>query len=186
MRNKILFGLILLALLPGFLATVSCSKENVKSDTPAVMVQEEELAAEKTEQEKAAALEQQRRAKEAAEREFRAARIKFMYEDIYFKSGSYQLSPGARENLKGKAEWLRNHPEISVIIEGHTNQRGAKEYNFALGDRRAGAVKSFLIREGIKRERLNAVSYGNEQPVDKGKTQEARAKNRRVHFVIEE
>ena len=186
MRNKIFFGLILLALLPGFLAMVSCSKEKVKGETPAVTVQEEELAAEKTEQEKAAELEKQRLEKEAAEREFRAARIKFMYEDVFFKPGSYQLSPEARGNLKGKAEWLRNYPEINVIIEGHTNQRGAKEYNFALGDRRAGAVKSFLIREGIQSERLNAVSYGNEQPVDKGKTMEARAKNRRAHFVIEE
>ena len=175
-----------MTLLPGFLAMVSCSKEKVKGETPSVTVQEEELAVEKTEQEKAAELEQQRLAEEAAEREFRAARIKFMYEDIFFKSGSYQLNPAAQDNLKGKAEWLHNHPEVNVIIEGHTNQRGSKEYNFALGDRRAGAVKSFLIREGVKRERLNAVSYGNEQPVDKGKTKEARAKNRRVHFVIEE
>jgi len=186
MRNKILFRLFLLALLPGFLAMVSCSKETVKGDKSAVTVQEEELAVEKTEQEKAAELEKQRLEKEAAEREFRAARIKFMYEDIFFTSGSYKLSLEAQENLKGKAEWLRKYPEIQVVIEGHTNQRGAKEYNFALGDRRAGAVKSFLIREGIKSERLNAVSYGNEQPVDKGKTKEARAKNRRVHFVIEE
>ena len=186
MRNKILFGLFLLFLLPGFLAMVSCSKEKVKGDKSAVVVQEEELAAEKTEQEKAAELEKQRLEKEAAEREFRAARIKFMYEDIFFKSGSYKLSLEAQENLKGKAEWLRNYSEVKIVIEGHTNKRGAKEYNFALGDRRAGAVKSFLIREGIKSERLNAVSYGNEQPVDKGNTKEARAKNRRVHFVIEE
>lgn len=186
MRNKILFKLILLALLPGLGMMVSCSKENVKSEPAVVTVQEEELTAEKTEQEKAAELERQRLEKEAAEHELRAARIKFMYEDIFFKAGSYKLSSAAQENLKGKAEWLRNHVEINVIIEGHTNQRGSKEFNFALGDRRAGAVKSFLIREGIQRERLNAVSYGNEQPVDKGKTKEARAKNRRVHFVIEE
>ena len=186
MRNKILLGFILLVLLPGFLAMASCSKEKVKDDVSTVPVQEEELAAEKTEQEKAAELEKQRLEKEAAEREFRSARIKFMYEDIYFKSGSYKLTHEAQELLKGKAEWLRKYPDINVIIEGHTNRRGSKEYNFALGDRRAGEVKSFLIKEGIDRNRMNAVSYGNEQPVDRGKTKEARAKNRRVHFVIEE
>ena len=186
MRNKILFGLMLLVLLPGFLTMVSCSKETVKDDPPGVAVQEEDLTPEKTEQEKAAELEKQRLEKEAAEREFRAARIKFMYEDIYFKPGSYKLTPEAREILKGKVQWLHRYADVNVIIEGHTNQRGSKEFNFALGDKRAGAVKSFLIREGIRRERLNAVSYGNEQPVDTGKTREARAKNRRVHFVIEE
>ena len=186
MRKKMIFGLTLLALLPGFLAIVSCTKETVKTEQPAVTVEEQEPAAKKIEQEKAAEMERQRLAKEAAERELRAARIKFMYEDIFFEPGSYKLSPKAQENLKGKAAWLRSHPEISVLIEGHTNDRGAKEYNFALGDRRAGEVKSFLIREGVNTQQLSAVSYGNEQPVDKANTPEARSRNRRVHLMIVE
>jgi peptidoglycan-associated lipoprotein len=123
---------------------------------------------------------------EAQEKEFRTARIKFMYEDVHFKKGSYRLQPEARPILKRKAEFLKKYPQVSVIIEGHTDERGTKETNIAFGDRRAGEVKSFLIREGIERSRLIPVSYGKERPIDTGKTEKARAKNRRVHFVIDE
>jgi peptidoglycan-associated lipoprotein len=131
-------------------------------------------------------LEKERQQREALEKEFRAAKIKFVYEDVYFKKGSYHLQPEAREILKRKAAFLKKYPQVSVVIEGHTDERGSKETNIAFGDRRAGAVKSFLIREGIERDRLIPVSYGKERPIDTGKTEKARAKNRRVHFVIEE
>jgi peptidoglycan-associated lipoprotein len=108
-----------------------------------------------------------------------------MYEDVYFQKGGYKLDAEAKRVLIRKAQWLRDHPAVKIIIEGHTNNRGTKEYNFALGDRRAGEVKSFLINEGIARERLIAVSYGNEKQIDSGQTEEARAKNRRVHFDFE-
>jgi len=122
----------------------------------------------------------------AQEEALRAAKIKFMYEDIYFKKGSYRLQPEALSILKRKAEFLKKYPEIAVIIEGHTDERGSREKNIAFGDRRAGAVKSFLIREGIERHRLIPVSFGRERPIDTGKTEKDRAKNRRVHFVIKE
>ena len=73
-----------------------------------------------------------------------------------------------------------------MIVEGHTDEAGSKEYNLALGDRRAGAVKSFLIGQGIQPGRLIAVSYGNELPIDTSGMESARSKNRRVHFVVEE
>ena len=96
------------------------------------------------------------------------------------------MQPEARSILKRKAEFLKKYPQVSVIIEGHTDERGTKETNIAFGDRRAGEVKSFLIREGIERVRLIPVSYGKERPLDTGKTEKARTKNRRVHFVIDE
>jgi peptidoglycan-associated lipoprotein len=131
-------------------------------------------------------LEQERQRKSAQEKEFQAAKIKFMYEDVPFKKGSYRLQPEAVAILKRKAEFLKKYPQVSVIIEGHTDERGSKETNIAFGDRRAGEVKSFLIREGIERSRLIPVSFGKERPIDNGKTEKARAKNRRVHFVVEE
>jgi peptidoglycan-associated lipoprotein len=109
-----------------------------------------------------------------------------MNEDIYFKKGSYRLQPEARAILQRKADFLKEYPQVSVIIEGHTNERGSRETNIAFGDRRAGAVKSFLIKEGIDRSRLIAVSFGKERPVDTGSSENARAKNRRVHFVVQE
>ena len=104
---------------------------------------------------------------------------------MFIKKGSYALSPEAKEILMRKVQWLRDHPYVSTIIEGHTDERGTKEYNIALGDRRAGEAKSFLIKQGIATERLIAVRYGNDKPIDPKSTEEAGKKNRRVHFVIE-
>jgi peptidoglycan-associated lipoprotein len=185
MQNKLRYGLILIAIVPGLLTIPGCSKNTTQTEAPVVQEQEQEMTAEKT----AEALEQERlerEEREAAERKLRAEKIKFMYEDVYFKKGRYSLNPGAQEILRRKAQWLLNNPEITVLLEGHTDERGTKEYNFALGDLRAGAVKSFLIRQGIESPRLIAVSYGNERPIDNSKTETGREKNRRVHFVVEE
>lgn len=112
--------------------------------------------------------------------------IKFMYEDIYFKRGSTTLDQAAKLLLDKKARWLLANPDVKVVIEGHTDYRGSKEYNLALGDRRSGAVKSYLMTKGVARERLIAISYGREKPAVSAKSEKDRAKNRRVHFVIEE
>ena len=176
------YGLILMAIIAGLLTIPSCSKNQVQTEAPVVQEQEQEMTAEKTPEE----LEQERLESEAAERKLRAEKIKFMYEDVYFNKGRYSLSPGAQEILKRKATWLMKNPDLTVLVEGHTDERGSKEYNFALGDLRAGEVKSFLIRQGIESPRLIAVSYGNERPIDTSKTERDREKNRRVHFVVED
>lgn len=178
MQPKSRLFLILLALISVMIFMPACAKMLVSS-APKDQASQEEDAAEK------ARLEEERLKKEAEERELRAAKIKFMYEDVFFKKGSYALTPEAKEILMRKAEWLRNHPDITVIIEGHTDERGSKEYNLAFGDRRAGEVKSFLLKQGIATERLIVISYGKEKPIDPAKTKEAKAKNRRAHFVIE-
>ncbi len=77
------------------------------------------------------------------------------------------------------------HPDITVIIEGHCDERGTNEYNMALGNRRAESVKSFVVDLGIAPERLTTVSYGEERPLDPRHNEEALAKNRRTHFVID-
>ena len=176
------YSLGFMAIVAGLFTILACSNSQVQTEAPVTQEQEQEMAAEKTQAE----LEQERLEREAAESKLRAEKIKFMYEDVYFKKGRYSLSSEAQEILKRKATWLIQNPDLNVIIEGHTNNRGSKEYNFALGDRRAGAVKSFLIRQGVKSPRLIAVSYGNERPIDKSKTEKGREKNRRVHFVVEE
>ena len=176
------YGLFLMAIVAGLITIPSCSKDQVQTEAPVTQEQEQEMTAEKSQEE----LEQERLEREAAESRLRAEKIKFMYEDVYFKKGRYGLSSEAQEILKRKAAWLLNNPDLNVIIEGHTNNRGSKEYNFALGDRRAGAVKSFLIRQGVESPRLIAVSYGNERPIDNSKTEKDKEKNRRVHFVVEE
>ena len=194
MQKTLRSGLILLLMIPSLMTISACSKEGttVKKETKVTIEEADSDLAKAFENESAKELEikeveiKEASRTEAQEKEFRAARIKFMYEDIYFKKGSYRLQPEARSILKRKAEFLKKYPDIAVIIEGHTDERGTRETNIAFGDRRAGAVKSFLIREGIERYRLIPVSFGKERPIDTRKTEKARAKNRRVHFVVKD
>ena len=181
MHQKLRSAIILLAILPILISLPACSKNTTATGKPEVSVQEDTAAKKVREQ-----LERERQEREAKDREFRAQKIKFMYEDILFDKGSYKLLPDAKAILVRKAQWLQKNPNIKVVVEGHTDEAGTKEYNFVLGDQRAGAVKSFLIGQGIQSARLIAVSYGNEQPIDHSRTAEAQTKNRRVHFVVEE
>lgn len=182
MGKKLQFAIIVFALIPFLTSLPACSKKTSSMEEADLVVPEEDQEAKKvTEQ-----LEKERQEREASAREFRAGKIKFMYEDVNFNKGSYELMPEAQKLLVSKAQWLKKNPEVNVIVEGHTDEAGSKEYNFALGDQRAGAVKSFLIGQGIQSSRLIAVSYGNEQPIDTGATETAKAKNRRVHFVVED
>jgi peptidoglycan-associated lipoprotein len=194
MQKTLRAGLILLLIIPSLVTISACSKEGttVKKETRVTIEQADSSLAKGFENENAKESEikeveiKEVPRTETQEKEFRTAKIKFMYEDIYFKKGSYRLQPEARLILKRKAEFLKKYPEIAVVIEGHTDERGNRETNIAFGDRRAGAVKSFLIREGIERYRLIPVSFGKERPIDTRKTEKARAKNRRVHFVVKE
>ena len=113
-------------------------------------------------------------------------RTRFEQQDVYFAFDSAALDQEARDVLRFKAKWLQNNPEASVIVEGHTDERGTGEYNLALGERRALTARDFLVNLGIAPERIRTVSYGEERPADPGHDEEAWARNRRAHFVIEE
>ena len=124
-------------------------------------------------------------AKEEEEQSKVAAARVFINEDIYFDFDSSKLGDTAKELLFQKAKWLRANPKTSVIIEGHCDERGTNAYNIALGDSRAESAKSYLAALGVEADRLSKISYGEERPVDSGSGEEAWAKNRRAHFVIE-
>lgn len=121
-----------------------------------------------------------------ARRQYEIERNRFTYEDIFFNKNQYALDAQARELLNWKAEWLRNHPTVEVIIEGHCAEGGRAENNMALGLRRAGEVKGYLLRKGVARSRLTAISYGSERPIAQGTSEEIQAKNRRVRLMIVE
>lgn len=191
MRKKLWINMLLLLIIPGFLFTVSCAKKTVTADTDVTQpIEDKDLkakeAAEKARQEalaKQRALEEERLKEEAARIE--AARNEFLMEDIYFDFDSFTILPEAQSILSSKAEWLQSNPDISVTIEGHCDERGTIEYNLALGDRRAQSAKDFLINLGIAESRLNPISYGEERPLDPASSEDAWAKNRRAHFVID-
>lgn len=102
----------------------------------------------------------------------------------FFLLDSADLDDTARAVVTANAETLRKYPTWVVTIEGHCDERGTAEYNLALGERRAVAVKTYLVSLGISPDRLRTVSYGKEFPFDPGHTEDAWAKNRRAQFVI--
>ena len=103
---------------------------------------------------------------------------------VFFGTDLYSLDDKARQTLDGQAAWLAAHPSVPVTIEGHCDERGTREYNLALGDRRANAVKDYLEAKGISPSRMTTISYGKERPVALGSNEEAWAQNRRAVTVV--
>jgi len=104
---------------------------------------------------------------------------------IYFDFDTAEIRPEYVPVLRAHAEYLVNSPAARLVIEGHCDERGSREYNIALGERRAGAVQRFLEAEGVSPVQLETVSYGEERPVDLGHNEEAWAKNRRGELVYQ-
>jgi len=103
---------------------------------------------------------------------------------VFFDFDSAALSYDAQVTLSRQAAFLQLNPEAVVVIEGHCDERGTREYNLALGDRRASAARDFLLAKGIDAARIRTVSYGKERPAMLGSNEEAWAKNRRAATVL--
>jgi len=159
-----------------------CSKSAVKQtstgEQPTVQAQ---AAAKPSDQAKRTvpqkSMEEQQSKKEVAESESQ-------FSDIHFDFDKYDLKPGERASLNQIAVWLKKNENYVVRIEGNCDERGAAEYNLALGNRRANAAMNYLVDMGIKKARIKTISYGKEKPLDPGHNEEAWAKNRRDHFVV--
>lgn len=104
---------------------------------------------------------------------------------VFFELDSSVLGADARRTLERQAEWLRLFPEVALVIEGHCDERGTREYNLALGERRANAAREYLISLGVAPSRLRTISYGKERPYALGHNDEAWALNRRAVSVID-
>lgn len=102
---------------------------------------------------------------------------------IYFEFDSSDIQQQFLDVLTAHAEYLVAHPEVSVRLEGHTDERGSREYNIGLGDRRAQSVRRILLFQGVANDQVETVSYGEEQPAATGHNEEAWAQNRRVEIV---
>lgn len=102
---------------------------------------------------------------------------------IYFDYDSDTLRPESRETLQSVADALQSRSDMRLVVEGHADDRGTDEYNVALGERRANAIRDYLVRLGIQSSRLRVISYGEERPAVAGKGESAWEKNRRGEFV---
>ncbi len=105
---------------------------------------------------------------------------------VLFAFDSYSIDAEARRILDGQAEWLARNPNVRVTIEGHADERGTREYNLALGDRRANAARDYLQSRGIAASRMQTLSWGKERPAVEGSNESAYAQNRRAVTVVPE
>ncbi|MBU6373018.1 MAG: peptidoglycan-associated lipoprotein Pal [Alphaproteobacteria bacterium] len=105
-------------------------------------------------------------------------------ERVFFDTDQYALTPGARATLDKQAAWLRTYQSVRIRIEGNADERGTREYNLALGARRAAAVKDYLVSLGVSTTRIETVSYGKERPLDPRTTEEAWALNRNARTAL--
>jgi len=103
-------------------------------------------------------------------------------ETIFFDYDSAVLLPATRQTLQRNAAWLQANPQVHVTIEGHCDERGSGEYNLALGEQRAMAVRNYLVNLGVETGRLSILSYGEEMPLDPAHSETAWVKNRRAAF----
>ena len=102
---------------------------------------------------------------------------------VFFATNKSVLTTASRDTLRKQAAWMRKKKYLTFTIEGHADERGTREYNLALGERRANAVKDYLMTYGISGSRLNVISYGKERPVNAGSTPLAWSQNRRAVTV---
>lgn len=184
MKVLALAGVILLALL----LIGGCAKKQVapppEPPPPPPPMPDTTGQAARQAAERAAALEKARQDSIAAAMQAEQA-AKASLQVIYFDFDKYNLRPDARATAELDAGVLAKYPKWMVMITGNCDERGTEEYNLALGERRANAVRDFFIQYGIAAERLSTISYGEERPADPGHNEAAWAKNRRCELVVQ-
>jgi|MDTB01.2.fsa_nt_gb peptidoglycan-associated lipoprotein len=104
---------------------------------------------------------------------------------VLFGLNAFDLSPNAQTTIENQVTWLKRFPGVTITIEGHTDERGTREYNLALGERRANSVRDYMIALGVDPNRVKTLSYGKERPVDPASTEDAWTRNRRGVTVVE-
>ena len=104
--------------------------------------------------------------------------------DAFFEFDSFALSVDAQDALAVTAAWMRTHPDVALMIEGHADERGTQQYNLALGERRANIARDYLITLGVDPVRITTISYGEERPFAFGSNEQAWSQNRRAHMVL--
>jgi peptidoglycan-associated lipoprotein len=106
-------------------------------------------------------------------------------QDVFFDYDSYALRPDAEQQLASAAQFLKQHSNLNFTVEGHCDERGSTEYNLALGDKRAGAAKDALVRNGVSASHIKTITYGKEKPFCTESNEQCWQQNRRGHFVLQ-
>lgn len=169
--------------------TVPTGQKALTAEEQARLDQEEALKR----KEREARISEEELAKTRAERErmekeksLQTQKTALPVSDIFFEYDSYTVQAEDMVKIKELGEWLKSNSGARIVVEGHCDERGTVEYNLALGQKRAEVVKNHLTKLGVDEKRLRVISFGKEMPADPGHTEEAWAKNRRVHFAIDQ
>ena len=165
---------------PGPDTTTAESPNGSSATEDSIRMANEAAERERVERERA---ERDRVERERVERETAGAR-EVLTEIVFFEYDSDEIGAEAEQNLRLKAAVLAANPNVRLRIEGHADQRGSTEYNLALGQRRAEAVRAFLANYGVDPDRFTTVSYGKERPLVEGDDEEAWSRNRRAEFAV--
>ena len=104
---------------------------------------------------------------------------------VLFGLNRFDLSPEARTTVENQVIWLKRFPSVTITVEGHADERGTREYNLALGERRANSLRDYMIALGVDPNRVKTLSYGKERPVDPASNEEAWSRNRRAVTVVD-
>ena len=104
---------------------------------------------------------------------------------MLFGLNRFDLSPEARTTVENQVIWLKRFPSVTITVEGHADERGTREYNLALGERRANSLRDYMIALGVDPNRVKTLSYGKERPVDPASNEEAWSRNRRAVTVVD-
>ena len=104
---------------------------------------------------------------------------------VLFETDKWDLAPDARQQVEAWAGWLQRYPSVNVVVEGHADERGTREYNLALGERRSTTVRDYLIARGISGNRMRTISYGKERPAVLGSNEDGWAQNRRAMLAVQ-
>lgn len=195
MTRNMIRNILTALIVAGFFTGLSCAKKEISSQGTTVETTGQHTALDEDQATKdREAAEQQaiaiqeledRMAREKEKERLALAKDRFVDRHILFAFDSSQLDEEAKAIVREKAAWLRDNPMVSVIIEGHCDQRGTTTYNLALGERRALSVKNYLENLGLPENRVAWVSFGEEKPLNNGQSDDAHQKNRRAQFRIQ-
>ena len=181
MKLRLVAVLAVLMMVP----LIGCSRNTPAAAAPTPTANNNGDAAARARADSIAAAELARRQAEERERRGQMARAQEMLQNVvYFEYDSQDLDAEAQERLRTKAAIMRANPSVVIRVEGHADERGSTEYNLALGQRRAEAVRTFLTGYGITGNRVSTISYGKERPAVQGSNETAYARNRRAEFAL--
>lgn len=176
--KHIVLLLVVMALFIG-----GCAKKQVQV-TPPVTTGAQDAALSEEEKRRIAEEELARAERDRLLRE--QERLAGILRDVLFDFDSYAVSGTELPKIEGVASYMKQDGKVKMAVEGHCDERGTVDYNFALGQKRAEAVKSYLVKLGIDAGRIRTISYGKELPLEAGQTEQSWARNRRVHFKIDQ